>query len=188
MQVDKTKPGLIFPSERYTKAYQEQILAEAGARCFHVVKGSWRNLFRGVRVIREGDTVFIFSLALVPTGKGEDTLSPSAQAPAFMYEVRAAGAVVVEAWTGRTSKRHFDDMIADAVKVLREGGGRRAAKGHRKRGRKSKRPPDEAIRDLRVIWRSREYKNDDERAVAVSEAWGQTLHKSTWRRFLERKT
>jgi hypothetical protein len=188
MQVDKTKPGLIFPSQRYTKAYQEQILAEAGARCFHVVKGSWRNLFRGVRVIREGDTVFIFSLALVPTSKGKDKLSPSAQAPAFMYEAREARVVVVEAWTGRTSKRHFDDMIADAVKVLREGGGRRAAKGFRKRGRKSKRPPDDVIKNLRVIWRSREYKNDNERAAAVSEVSGQTLHKSTWRRFLEKKT
>jgi len=188
---DKTNPGLVFKSSRYTDAEQRKRLLAAGAKHIVPIRNSWRDMFKGARVIRDGDTVYIFALVLVPTERGGDTLPPSAQPTAFLYECKAVGATVVEVWTGRksSSRKDFDAMIADAVAALRGSTGRIAPRGFGQRGRPKTKVPMQGTREfnvLRAIWKSHEYENA-EQALAAMAAEGFDGAESTARRLFGKR-
>lgn len=173
----KTHPGLVFPSPHHAPAEQRRALTAAGAlRLIDMADRSWRDLFKGARAIRSGDTVYIYALVMVPTPRGKDDLPPSAQAGEFLAMCREAGADVVEVLTGRraSARADRDGMIADAVKQLREGAGRRAPKGYARKGR----PPNWEPRNEReakrvaALWRSTEFANERLAAAAISDEIG----------------
>lgn len=159
MEVDKSKPGLIFPISVISASRQEELLRAAGAKHIISVKQTWRNLFKYARAIRDGDTVYFVHLSAVPTQRGDDELSPTSQAVEFLHEVVDAGALGVETYTGRTtaSKSDVRGMIADAEKVLRSGGKRRPPAGYAKPGRPGIELDKATFEEWADIWRSPDY-------------------------------
>lgn len=131
--MDHTKPGLIFPQGSIKLETQEQLLLEAGATRLVTVKGSWRTLFKGVRDIREGDTVLFVALAFVPTARGGDELAPSVQASEFVAELGRIGAVGIEVYTGRSTaiEKERRAMVREASAALRNGS-RRPPAGYKR--------------------------------------------------------
>lgn len=160
MVVDKTKTGLTFPHKRYTRPWQEQHLRVAGAsRIIHVGKDceSWRDVTTPT-VMREGDTFYVVGMALVPTERGGDKLSPISQLSVFFCKSKELGATVVETWSGRksTNWRHKEAMIADAEKSLRSAG-RRLPPGQKEPGRPERPFAKEQIEQAKAAWFSKDY-------------------------------
>ena len=157
--MDKSLIGMICKSPRATREAQDTALREAGAQWIielgRVIPKSWRDV---VNVLHEGDTVFIYALALVPTKRGEDDLTPSAQASEFLIEVHEAGAQVVEVYSGRKSKDRAQrrGMTTDAVKALRRGSRALPPTG-RGRGRPKTEWSIETLEKAKEVWLSRDY-------------------------------
>ena len=180
MDVDKTRPGLVFKRSTMTQKQQRALLAEAGARHIHTVNGPWRELFRGVRVIRAGDTVYFVHLSAVPTERGGDELTPTLQSYEFLHEIERAKAVGIEVYTGRTTakRRDFRAMVADANKVLTQGGPRRPPAGYAKRGAPNKTPPEDVFAKWIAIWKSDDYTTNDAALKAMGKPFvPSTAHK-----------
>lgn len=165
-----TKLGLIFPQGSIKPEGQEQMLRDAGALRLVTVKQSWRSLFRGVRDIREGDTVLFVALSFVPTNRGGDELAPSVQAAEFVHEIERAGAVGIEVYTGRSTAKTDERraMVREAAAALRNGP-RRPPAGFKKRGAPAFvfPPGKEAV--WRRIWKSKDYATRKEALEAITE-------------------
>lgn len=166
--MDHSKPGLIFPQGSIKPDTQEALLREAGATRIVTVKGSWRGLFRGVRDIREGDTVLFVALAFVPTARGDDELAPSVQASEFVSELHRAGAVGIEVYTSRSTAKTEERraMVREAAAALRNGS-RRPPAGYKKVGRKGITLTAEQKRDWGRIWKSKDYATNDDAIEAM---------------------
>lgn len=155
--LDKSQIGVICRSPRATRETQDTALRKAGAQWIveiGTLVETWREL---VGAVREGDTVFIYALALVPTKRGADELSPSAQVSEFIMEVHERGGRVVEVTTGRNSKDRSQRraMTKDALKAIRRGS--RQPPTTRGRGRPAKDFTPEQIEQARAAWKSKDY-------------------------------
>ena len=84
---DKSRIGLIFKTPRASREVQDSALREAGASWIVEIGQIARTWRMAVTAVREGDLVFIYALSLVPTKRGQDELSPSAQVADFLVEV-----------------------------------------------------------------------------------------------------
>lgn len=155
MLVDKSKQGWIFDGD----AGAEAAIRAAGAQHITVVGGrraTWRD---AVRLVRPGDTIWIWVLVHVPTRRGQDELPPVAQVREFVREVEGRGGVLIEVYSGRRSDRKSDKsgMIADAVRALKSAGRRLMPPGYRKPGRRPLAATDEETEQARRAWFSRDY-------------------------------
>lgn len=156
--LDKSKIGMVCLSPRVVRETQITALREAGAQWIvelgRVVPKSWRDV---AKVVREGDTLFIYSLSLVPTKRGEDDLPPSAQVSEFIMEVHERGGTVVEVLTGRNSRdrKQRRAMTADALKSIRRG--TRQPATTRGRGRPKKEFTAEQMAKAEAAWKSPDY-------------------------------
>lgn len=151
--MDKSQIGMVCKSPSIKPETQETALRKAGAEWI-VTPKSWRDV---VNAVREGDTVYIYGLALVPTKRGEDDLKPTDQVREFLIEVHERGGEVVEVSTGRNSRKPAERraMTADAVKGLKRGN-RSPATG-RGRGRPKKAWTPEEVSAAKAVWFSRDY-------------------------------
>lgn len=156
--MDKSQIGMVCKSPSIRPETQEAALRKAGAEWIvvlgRVIPKSWRDV---VNAVREGDTVYIYGLALVPTKRGEDELKPTDQVREFLIEVHERGGQVVEVSTGRNSRdrAHRKAMTADAVKGLKRGN--RSPKTGRGRGRPRTDWAPEQVAAAKVVWFSRDY-------------------------------
>ena len=156
--MDKSKIGMICQSASITRETQDTALRRAGAEWVvtlgRVVPKSWRDV---ANIVRDGDTVYIYGLALVPTRKGDDELKPTDQVREFLIEVHERGGTVVEVSTGRSSRKPAERkaMTADAVKGLKRGN--RSPKTGKPRGRPKKDWTLEQVAAAKVVWFSRDY-------------------------------
>lgn len=160
--LDKSKIGMVCRSARVTNDTQITALRAAGAQWIvelgRVVPKSWRDV---ANVVRDGDTVYIYGLALVPTKRGDDDLPPSAQVSEFLIEVHDRGGTVVEVATGRNSrdKTQRRAMTTDALKALRRG--TRAAPTTRGRGRPRKEFTEDQLAAAKKAWLSPDYVSNE---------------------------
>lgn len=160
--MDKSQIGMVCSSQRALRETQITALRNAGAEFIvelgRVIPKSWRDV---VNIVRDGDTLYIYGLALVPTKRGEDELSPSAQLREFLIEVHDRGGTVVEVSTGRNSRDRAQRraMTKDAVKALRRGN--RTPPTGRGRGRPLKYEfTSEQIAEAKRIWFSPDYRTN----------------------------
>lgn len=139
----------------------------------HIVHvcGSWRDLFKGVRVIRSGDVVYFVALVFVPTGRGDDDLPPALQAQESIHELERAGAVGIEVHTGRRTDKKDERraMVKTAAASLRQGK-RTPPAGFKKRGR----PPVKVKPEWVKIWKSRDFATNKEALEAMGNPFGMT--------------
>lgn len=165
-----TKLGLIFPQGSIRPEGQEQMLRDAGALRLVTVKKSWRSLFRGVRDIREGDTVLFVALAFVPTARGGDELAPSVQASEFVAELGRIGAVGIEVYTGRSTsiEKERRAMVREASAALRNGS-RRPPAGYKKVGRKGITLTAEQRREWGRMWKSKDFETNKDALAAMGD-------------------
>lgn len=156
--LDKSRIGLIFKTPRASREVQDSALREAGASWIVEIGQIARTWRMAVTAVREGDLVFIYALSLVPTKRGQDELSPSAQVADFLVEVHERGGIVVEVMTGRKSNDRSArrKMIAEAHKALRRGSRALPAIG-RKRGRPKLVWTDDQLDTAKRVWLSRDY-------------------------------
>lgn len=156
--MDKSQIGMVCSSQRALRETQITALRSAGAEFIvelgRVIPKSWRDV---VNIVRGGDTLYIYGLALVPTKRGEDELSPSAQLREFLIEVHDRGGTVVEVSTGRNSRDRAQRraMTKDAVKALRRGN--RTPPTGRGRGRPKAEFAPEDVAKAKAVWFSRDY-------------------------------
>lgn len=156
--LDKSKIGMVCVSPRVVRETQITALREAGAQWIielgRVTPKTWRDV---ASVIRPGDTLFIYSLSLVPTKRGEDELPPGAQVSEFLMEVHERGGTVVEALTGRNSRDRKERraMTADALKAIRRGSRQPPTK--RGRGRPKTEWTPEQLAKAEAAWKSEDY-------------------------------
>lgn len=134
MTVDKTKTGWLYPGD--DKRRPE--FRAAGASHFIEIGGKHETWRDAVRQVREGDTVFIWVLVRVPTGRGKDELPPVAQVREVIREIHDRGGVLIEVYTGRRSSKAAEKsaMIADAQRSLKTAGRRLMPPGHAAPGRR----------------------------------------------------
>lgn len=156
--MDKSQIGMICKSPSIKLETQEAALRKAGAEWIvtlgRTTPKSWRDI---ASVIRDGDTVYVYGLALAVTKRGEDELAPSAQVREFIIEVHDRGGTVVEVSTGRNSRKPAERraMTADAIKGLKRGN--RSPKTGKQRGRPPKEWTPEQITAAKEVWFSRDY-------------------------------
>lgn len=156
--MDKSQIGMVCKSPSIRPETQEAALRKAGAEWIvslgRVTPKSWRDV---VNAVREGDTVYIYGLALVPTKRGEDELKPTDQVREFLIEVHDRGGTVVEVSTGRSSRNRSQrqGMVKDAVKGLKRGN-RSPATG-RGRGRPKAEFAADDVAKAKAVWFSRDY-------------------------------
>lgn len=156
--MDKSKIGMICQSASITRETQDTALRRAGAEWIvalgRVVPKTWRDV---AKIVREGDTVYVYGLALVPTKRGEDELKPSDQVREFLIEIHDRGGEVVEVSTGRKSRNPEERraMVADAVKGLKRGN--RSPKTGKARGRPPKEFAADDVAKAKAVWFSRDY-------------------------------
>lgn len=169
--MEKSHPGLVFPKMPVKAETQEALLREAGAQRIVTVRGSWRSLFRGVRDIRDGDTVYFVSLNFIPTMRGDDELPPALQAQEFVHELGRCGAVGIEVHTGRRTDKKDERraMVKTAAGSLRQGK-RTPPPGFKKRGR----PPVKVKPEWVKMWKSRDYATNKEALEAMGNPFGMT--------------
>lgn len=156
--MDKSQIGMVCKSPSIRPETQEAALRKAGAEWIvvlgRVIPTSWRDV---VNAVREGDTVYIYGLALVPTKRGEDELKPTDQVREFLIEVHERGGTVVEVSTGRksTDRAHRKAMTADAVKGLKRGN--RSPRTGKTRGRPKLEWSADDVAKAKAVWFSRDY-------------------------------
>ena len=169
--MEKSHPGLVFPKMPIKAETQEAMLREAGALHIVHVRGSWRGLFRGVRVIRPGDTVYFVALVFVPMPRGEDELPPALQAQEFVHELERTGAVGIEVHTGRRTDKKDDRraMVKTAASSLRQGK-RKPPAGFKVRGR----PPTKIKPEWLKMWKSLDYATNADALEAMGNPFGMT--------------
>lgn len=160
-----------------SEAAQEKLLREAGAQHIVTVRGSWRDLFKGVRVIRPGDTVYFVALVFVPGKRGGKEMPPAVQAAQFVHELVETKALGIEVYTGRKTnkKKDKDGMIADAANSLQRGH-RRPPAGHKQRGRKG----IEIKPEWEEMWRSPDYSTNEAALKAMGNPFGPERAYSLW--------
>lgn len=156
--MDKSQIGMVCKSQSITRETQNSALRKAGAEWIvelgRVVPKSWRDV---VNVMREGDTLYIYGLALVPTKRGDDELTPTDQVREFLIEAHERGGTVVEVSTGRSSRNRSQRqaMVKDAVKGVKRGN--RSPKAGRGRGRPKAEFADDDVTKAKAVWFSRDY-------------------------------
>lgn len=170
--LDKSRIGLICKSTRATRERQGAAIREAGASWIveiGKVPRTWRQV---VNAMQEGDTIFIYALSLVPTKRGEDDLSPSAQVTDFLVEVHEVGATVVEVYSGRNSRdrKQRRAMIKDAHAALRRGS-RALPNIGRGRGRPKKVFTDAQLAAVKTAWLSDKYTTNEAAASHFPEGF-----------------
>ena len=179
--LDKSLIGMVCRSSRVTNEAQITALRKAGAEWIvelgRVVPKSWRDV---ASIVSKGDTLHVYGLALVPTKRGDDVLSPSAQASEFIMEVHERGGTVVEVSTGRSSRNRSQRqaMIKDAAKALRRGN--RTPPTGRGRGRPKTEWPADTVTKAKAVWFSRHYVSNVAAAAHLPE--GMTA-KHAWQLF-----
>jgi hypothetical protein len=159
MKVENPKVAFLFPGDSGAK----HALTAAGAQRFTKVDGkgtTWRD---AVRLIRGGETVFIWVLVHVPTQRGKDELPPSAQPREFIREVERRGGVVFEVYSGRSSAKKADKegMIRDAVAALKSKGRSRKPPGFKIKGRRAVPWSDMQLEQAKTAWFSRDYATNE---------------------------
>jgi hypothetical protein len=165
MGVDKTQIGLIITSPRATRERQLNAVRNAGASWIVSIPAdipSWRAI---TGEIEPGHRLYIFALALLPTKRGADKLSPTAQITEFMVDLHERGGTLFEAYTGLDSAnpRQRRAMIAEAHNSIRRG--QRELPAILPPGRpRIEWPSAEAEAEARRIWASRDYTT---RAAAI---------------------
>lgn len=170
--------GLTFRHDRESRARQESDVRAAGAEhIIHVGQQceSWRDV---IGLVRDGDQIWLPWLALAATERGKDKTAPSGQPAEFILEVHERGGVVIECKTGRRSddKAQRRDMIADAVRSLRQGGRRPPPSGNPP-GRPANAYSAAALSHNRAAWFSRHYSTNEAAAshmlegMTAREAW-----------------
>jgi hypothetical protein len=151
MTVDKTKTAWLYPGDNRHKAE----FRAAGAQHFIEIGGKHETWRDAVRLVRPGDTVFIWVLVRVPTRKGQDELPPVAQVREVIREIHDRGGVLIEVYTGRRSSKATDKsaMIADAQRSLKTAGRRLLPPGHASPGRRERKFTAEEWALAETIWR-----------------------------------
>lgn len=179
--MDKSRIGLICISPRATRERQEAALRKAGAEWIVEIGRQHKTWRDAVSVLRPGDVPHIYALSLLPTKRGEDELSPTAQVGEILIEAHERGAVVQEAYTGRNSKdkKQRQGMIKDAHKALRRGS-RALPDIGRGRGRPAKEFPPEVLEEAKRVWFSRDYPTN---LIAAKHLPKGINMKWTWRLF-----
>lgn len=159
MSVDKTKQGLLFPGD----AAHKQALQAAGAEHFVKIDGKTRTWRDAVRLVRPGDTIYIWVMVNAPTKRGQDELPPSAQPREFMREIMARGGLLIEVFSGRTSAKKADaeGIIRDAVTALKSKGRKRMPAGYRSKGRHAVAWTDEQLLQAKRAWFSPMYATNE---------------------------
>lgn len=175
MNIDKSKQAFLFPGD----ASHKSALAAAGAQHFTRIDGkrhTWRD---AVKLVRSGDTVFVWVLVNVPTKRGGDELNPSGQPREFIRQIEDRGGVLIEVYTGRRSDKKADKsgMIADAVAALKTKGRKRMPAGYRKKGRRAVAWTDEQLEQAKRAWFSRDYETNEiaERHMPAAEVDGKMV-------------
>lgn len=157
--LDKAHLGLVLRSKRVSSDRQDTMLREAGAQWI-VEIGKDVNTWRAaINAVRDGDTVYIYALSFLPTKRGQDKLSPTAQVADFLLEVHERGGVVVEVYTKRKSnnRKQRQGMIDDAHKSLKRGTRQLPSTG-RSRGRPIKFEwTKDQIAKAKQVWFSPDY-------------------------------
>ena len=117
---------------------------------------SWRP---AIRVVRPGDTIYVYALVIVPRRRGHDDSPPAAQVGEFMADIHSRGGHVFEAYTGLDSSVEIERraMMKAAINGLRSSGKPLPDIG-RKPGRpKTEWPSPEAEAEARRVWASSDY-------------------------------
>lgn len=183
---------MICKSASITRGTQDSALRKAGAQWIvelgRVVPKSWRDV---AHIVRPGDTVYIYGLALVPTKRGEDELSPTDQVREFLIEVHERGGTVVEVSTGRNSRNQAQrrKMVADAVTGVKRGN--RSPRTGKPRGRPKKDWTPEQVSKAKEVWFSRDYATNViaekylPKGMTMKHAW--TLFKASGRPYKKSK-
>lgn len=156
--LDKSLIGLVLRSQRVKSAHQISTLRDAGAEWIVEIGKDCPNWRTAVRAVRDDDTVYIYALSFLPTKRGGDKLSPTAQVADFLLEVHERGGVVVEVHTGRKSNNRKDrqGMIDDAHKALKRGTRALPSTG-RERGRPKNEWTKEQVDKAKKVWFCRDY-------------------------------
>ena len=151
MKVDKTKTAWLFPGDDKREAE----LRAAGAQHFLRINGDGETWRDAVKQVRPKDTVFIWVLVRVPTGRGQDEVPPIAQVREIIREIHDRGGVLIEVYTGRKSSKDADKsaMIRDAQRSLRTAGRRLMPPGHASPGRRERRFTKEELAEAEKGWR-----------------------------------
>ena len=159
--MDKSQIGVICKSPSIRPETQETALRKAGAQWIvtlgRVLPKSWRDV---VNAVREGDTVYVYGLALVPTKRGDDELAPSVQVREFIIEVHDRGGTVVEVSSGRSSRNRSQRqaMVKDATKALKRGN--RTPPTGKGRGRPKAEFASDDVTKAKAVWFSRDYQTN----------------------------
>jgi hypothetical protein len=156
--MDKSRIGLICISPRATRERQEEALRKAGAEWIVEIGRQHKTWRDAVSVLRPGDVLDIYALSLLPTKRGADDLTPTAQLGEILIQVHDRGAELREAYTGRSSrdKKQRQAMVKDAQTALRRGS-RALPDIGRGRGRPAKEFPADVLAEAKRVWFSRDY-------------------------------
>lgn len=179
--LDKSHIGLICKSPRASRGVQDTALRAAGAQWVVEIGVTPRTWREAITPVRTGDVVYVYALALIPTKRGQDELTPSLQVADFLMDVRERGAEVVEVLTGRKSGDPKDRraMVKDANKALRRGSRALPSTG-RGRGRPGKEFDADVLAKAKAVWFSRDYETN---LIAAKHLPGKMTYKWAWRLF-----
>lgn len=151
MALDKSKAAWLYPGDAARKAE----FRAAGAEHFIEIGGKHETWRDAVKLVRPGDTVFIWVLVRIPTGRGRDELPPVAQVREVIREIHDRGGVLIEVYTRRRSSKDADKsaMIRDAQRSLKTAGRRLMPPGHASPGRREKVFTADDWAEAEKVWR-----------------------------------
>ena len=181
MAVDKSKMGLTFGHPRVSRVIQEQALRNAGAEwILHVgiLPQTWMEVSK---IVREGDTVFIYAGAMVPMKHKAIRMALTAQWASFLTEVHSLGGHIVEASTGRTTAdlKQQRAINADTVRLLKIGGKRLPATG-RGAGRPPRLFTDAGVLKAKTAWFSKDYATNEIAERHMPNGFTVTMARRKW--------
>lgn len=171
------KPG---EKARFTADWQRQVMP-TGPNVTEYLETPKLKTFDGLLgSIRKGSVVVVRRLFLLAPWPGSPTLRKRAMAKR-VDAIKAAGGVIMEAETGRRSDGgECAQMVADGIADIASAG-RANSKG--KRGNPIELTPEQ-LTSARLIWRSRDHKNDKARLAAIEAAIGRKITRTwCWQKF-----
>ena len=130
-----------------------------------------------IRSVRKGTIVEVVELGLLAPGKTTAKIGPAKKRKMLadrVERIMEKGGIIVEVRTDLRSDKHLPRMMVRASEFIATSG---RAESQHSRGNPILLAPAE-FEKAKMVWRSREHKNDKERVVAIEAAIGRKLKRS----------
>lgn len=171
------KPG---KPPRFTADWQREVMPRGPNVIEYLETPKLKTFDSLLGSIRKGSVVVVRRTFLLAPWAGSPTIRKRAMAKR-VDAIKAAGGIIMEAETGRRSDGgECAQMVADGSIDIASAG-RANSKG--KRGNPIELTPEQ-LTSARLIWRSRDHKNDKERLAAIEAAIGRKVQRTwCWQKF-----